>query len=195
MRMQEQRPVVPAYEKLGWKVMPAVQSTLHNVNLCREFAIWKRQAICMNSWDRLLTYLQVKLRAFSSSLTHRHVSSRNDHMRIRVNLHLFLSSLTRRHVSSRNNHMRIRVNQHNFLSSLTYLQVRVREITGWSSWLQKPTDHFRGTLTIMEESDAGWVARYAWVCICILDGGHFSIPDADADPGTSGLALSPTHPP
>jgi hypothetical protein len=30
----------------------------------------------------------------------------------------------------------------------------------------------------------------AWVCICILDGGHFSFPDADADPGTTRLALS-----
>ena len=30
---------------------------------------------------------------------------------------------------------------------------------------------------------------FAWVCICILDGGHFSFPDADADPGTTGLAL------
>ena len=29
-----------------------------------------------------------------------------------------------------------------------------------------------------------------WVCICILEGGHFSIPDADADPGMIGLALT-----
>jgi hypothetical protein len=32
---------------------------------------------------------------------------------------------------------------------------------------------------------------FAWVCICILEGGHLSIPDADADPGMTGLALSP----
>ena len=30
---------------------------------------------------------------------------------------------------------------------------------------------------------------FAWVCICILEGGHFSIPDADADPGMTELAL------
>jgi hypothetical protein len=30
----------------------------------------------------------------------------------------------------------------------------------------------------------------AWVCIYILDGGHFSFPDADADLGTTRLALS-----
>jgi hypothetical protein len=30
---------------------------------------------------------------------------------------------------------------------------------------------------------------FAWVCICILEGGHFSFLDADADPGTTGLAL------
>jgi hypothetical protein len=32
----------------------------------------------------------------------------------------------------------------------------------------------------------------AWVCICIQEGGHFSIPDADADanPGLTGLALT-----
>ena len=41
-------------------------------------------------------------------------------MRIRVNLHLFLSSLTHRQVSLRTNHMRIRVNQHE-LSSLYLL--------------------------------------------------------------------------
>jgi hypothetical protein len=31
---------------------------------------------------------------------------------------------------------------------------------------------------------------FAWVCICIVDGGHVSIADADADPGMTGLALS-----
>ena len=31
---------------------------------------------------------------------------------------------------------------------------------------------------------------FAWVYICILGGGHFSFPDADADPGMTGLALS-----
>ena len=31
---------------------------------------------------------------------------------------------------------------------------------------------------------------FAWVCICILDGGHFSFPDADEDPGSTGLALT-----
>ena len=30
---------------------------------------------------------------------------------------------------------------------------------------------------------------YAWVCIYILEGGHFSIPEADALPGMTGLAL------
>jgi hypothetical protein len=30
---------------------------------------------------------------------------------------------------------------------------------------------------------------FAWVYIYILEGGHFSIPDADADPGMTGLAL------
>ena len=34
---------------------------------------------------------------------------------------------------------------------------------------------------------------FAWVCICILDGGHFSFPDAD--PGTTGLALTSSHNP
>jgi hypothetical protein len=29
----------------------------------------------------------------------------------------------------------------------------------------------------------------AWVCIYILEGGHFSIPDADANLGMTGLAL------
>jgi hypothetical protein len=28
---------------------------------------------------------------------------------------------------------------------------------------------------------------FAWLCICILDGGHFSFPNADADPGTTSL--------
>jgi hypothetical protein len=32
--------------------------------------------------------------------------------------------------------------------------------------------------------------QFCMVCICILEGGHFSIPDADADPGMTGLALS-----
>ena len=36
---------------------------------------------------------------------------------------------------------------------------------------------------------------FAWVCICILDGGHFSFPNADADPGTIGLALNLQFPP
>ena len=31
---------------------------------------------------------------------------------------------------------------------------------------------------------------FVWVCICILDGGHFSFQDVDADPGTVGLALT-----
>jgi hypothetical protein len=35
---------------------------------------------------------------------------------------------------------------------------------------------------------------FAWVCICILEGDHFLIPDADADadadPGMTGLALT-----
>ena len=35
--------------------------------------------------------------------------------------------------------------------------------------------------------------HFAWVCICILDGGHFSFPDANADPGTTGLALNTTR--
>ena len=30
---------------------------------------------------------------------------------------------------------------------------------------------------------------FAWVCICIMEGGHFSIPDADLDPRMTGLAL------
>ena len=30
---------------------------------------------------------------------------------------------------------------------------------------------------------------FAWVCNCILEGGHFSIQDADAHPGMNGLAL------
>ena len=30
--------------------------------------------------------------------------------------------------------------------------------------------------------------RFAWICICILGGGHLSFPDAD--PGTTRLALS-----
>ena len=32
--------------------------------------------------------------------------------------------------------------------------------------------------------------NFTWVCICILGGGHFSFPDADADPRTTGLALT-----
>ena len=31
---------------------------------------------------------------------------------------------------------------------------------------------------------------FAWVCIYILDEGHYSFPDADADAGTDGLALN-----
>jgi hypothetical protein len=31
---------------------------------------------------------------------------------------------------------------------------------------------------------------FAWVCICILEGGRFSFLDADADLGTTGLALT-----
>ena len=30
---------------------------------------------------------------------------------------------------------------------------------------------------------------FAWVCICILDGDHFSFPDAYANPRTTKLAL------
>ena len=30
---------------------------------------------------------------------------------------------------------------------------------------------------------------FAWVCICILEGGHFSFLDADADPIMTRLAL------
>ena len=105
------------------------------------------------------------------------MSLRNNHMRIRLNQREFLSSLTYLQMSSRNNHMRIRVNQREFYSSLTYRWVR--QITGWNSWLHKPTDHFRGTYEVSEENNPGWVARYAWVCVCILDGGHFSFPDAD----------------
>jgi hypothetical protein len=30
---------------------------------------------------------------------------------------------------------------------------------------------------------------FAWVYICIMEGGHFSIPDADANPRMTGLAL------
>ena len=33
---------------------------------------------------------------------------------------------------------------------------------------------------------------FAWLCIYILDGGHFSFPDAYADPVLVGLALRPT---
>ena len=33
---------------------------------------------------------------------------------------------------------------------------------------------------------------FAWVCIYILDGGHFSFPDAYADPVLVGFALRPT---
>jgi hypothetical protein len=29
---------------------------------------------------------------------------------------------------------------------------------------------------------------FAWVCICILNGGYFSFTDANADPRTTGLA-------
>ena len=32
--------------------------------------------------------------------------------------------------------------------------------------------------------------NFAWVCIRILEGGHFSIMFADADPRMTGLALS-----
>jgi hypothetical protein len=32
--------------------------------------------------------------------------------------------------------------------------------------------------------------QFAWFCICILEGGHVSIPDADADPRMTGLALT-----
>ena len=35
--------------------------------------------------------------------------------------------------------------------------------------------------------------RFASVWICILDGGHFSFPDVDVDPGTIGLALRWLH--
>ena len=31
---------------------------------------------------------------------------------------------------------------------------------------------------------------FAWVCICILEGGHFSFLDANADPRMIGLALT-----
>ena len=30
---------------------------------------------------------------------------------------------------------------------------------------------------------------FAWIYICILDGGHYSFPDVDVDPRTTGLAL------
>ena len=32
--------------------------------------------------------------------------------------------------------------------------------------------------------------NFAWVCICILEGGHFSIPEIDANPRMTRLALS-----
>jgi hypothetical protein len=32
--------------------------------------------------------------------------------------------------------------------------------------------------------------QFCMVYICIVEGGHFSIPDADADPGMTGLALT-----
>jgi hypothetical protein len=41
-------------------------------------------------------------------------------------------------------------------------------------------------------TDDAWMqSSFAWICICIciMEGGHFSIPDADADPRMTGLAL------
>ena len=35
--------------------------------------------------------------------------------------------------------------------------------------------------------------NFAWVCICILEGANFSIPDADADARMIVLALTPNY--
>lgn len=35
--------------------------------------------------------------------------------------------------------------------------------------------------------------NFAWVQICILDGGHFSFLDAGANPRTNGHALTPPN--
>ena len=42
MRMQEWRPMVHVFIKSGWKCLQVLQVSLHNVNLCREDAIWIR---------------------------------------------------------------------------------------------------------------------------------------------------------
>lgn len=52
---------------------------------------------------------------------------------------------------------------------------------------QITTNHFRGNSWDSKIERAS--GNFAWVCICIMGGGHFSFPDANADPGTTGLAL------
>jgi hypothetical protein len=38
--------------------------------------------------------------------------------------------------------------------------------------------------------DALFGAVFSWICICILEGGHFSISDANRDPEMNGFALT-----
>ena len=73
-------PMVIVYEKFGWEVLQALQPSMHNVNLCRESAIWIRHNplrvhVKLDKPPALfflssLTYLHVKLHEFLSSLTY-----------------------------------------------------------------------------------------------------------------------------
>jgi hypothetical protein len=40
-----------------------------------------------------------------------------------------------------------------------------------------------------QNAESRMSGSFAWVCICILEGGHFSFLNADAGRGSTGLAL------
>jgi hypothetical protein len=42
MQMQEASPVVTLNWSAGWKTKQKLQQTLHNIDLCREYAMWIR---------------------------------------------------------------------------------------------------------------------------------------------------------